>query len=159
MNKPPPETMRILHVEDSSNDTFLLQFSARAAGIPIDWEVITTTDKALSRLKALTQFGSAGGVQLPDLILLDLLVPPQGGFVVLDFIRSQVGLASLPVVVLSGQLNPAVHTRAFELGASEFRLKPSTLDEMTELAHSLPRYRRVEEPAGVAFPLRICTAQ
>ena len=41
--------------------------------------------------------------QTPDLIVLDLGLPAGDGFVVLDFLKKNVDLSSIPVIVLSGR--------------------------------------------------------
>lgn len=42
--------------------------------------------------------------ETPSLVILDLMMPEVDGFKVLEFIRSQPGTASVPVVVISGQM-------------------------------------------------------
>jgi phosphoribosyl 1,2-cyclic phosphodiesterase len=57
--------------------------------------------------------------QAPDLLVLDLLMPVQGGLEVLKIIRSRPSTAALPVVVLTA-MDDEVTTRAgFEFGATD----------------------------------------
>jgi len=65
--------------------------------------------------------------QVPDLLVLDLFMPKQGGLEVLKVLRSSSATAALPVLVLTA-LDDEVNTRAgFELGATDYLTKLSIL--------------------------------
>ncbi len=65
----------------------------------------------------------------PDIIVLDLNLPMVNGFDVLTFVKSSNTLRSIPVVVLTGSLNPSDETKARSLGATSYCLKPSNMGE------------------------------
>jgi DNA-binding response OmpR family regulator len=56
----------------------------------------------------------------PDLILLDLRLPGDDGFSVLEQLRNITDLASIPVIVFSNLRSPQTEERALMLGAREF---------------------------------------
>src|SRR5438128_4973613 len=56
----------------------------------------------------------------PDLILLDLMMPPPDGFAILERLRSDNDEAFLPVIVLTADTNEESKRRALEAGASAF---------------------------------------
>jgi DNA-binding response OmpR family regulator len=58
----------------------------------------------------------------PDLVLLDILLPGQDGFAVLEHLRQAVG-AALPVVILSNYGEPAMVDRGLSLGALAYLVK------------------------------------
>jgi DNA-binding response OmpR family regulator len=61
---------------------------------------------------------------VPDLLVLDLLMPEQGGLEVLQILRSQPATALLPVVVLTA-MGDEINTRSgFALGATDYVTKP-----------------------------------
>jgi DNA-binding response OmpR family regulator len=60
----------------------------------------------------------------PDLILLDLGLPAGDGFSVLENLRANVGMSSIPVVVLSGRDSSTNRSRALKAGAKAFLQKP-----------------------------------
>ena len=60
----------------------------------------------------------------PDLILLDLMMPPPDGFAILESLRAENGESFLPVVVLTADTNEETKRRALEAGATDFLLKP-----------------------------------
>lgn len=61
---------------------------------------------------------------LPDLILLDLLMPPPDGLAVLRSLRSQASEIYLPVIVLTADVNEESKRCALRAGAADFLLKP-----------------------------------
>jgi DNA-binding response OmpR family regulator len=60
----------------------------------------------------------------PDLVVLDLGIPAGDGFVVLDALRTNIHLSSVPVIVLSGRDRRANEERALNAGAKAFLQKP-----------------------------------
>ncbi|HRQ60192.1 MAG TPA: response regulator transcription factor [Alphaproteobacteria bacterium] len=62
-----------------------------------------------------------------DLVLLDIGLPDGSG---LDFIEEIRNVAKIPMVVMSGNPDSAVHVKAFEAGADDFMQKPFHLKEM-----------------------------
>jgi DNA-binding response OmpR family regulator len=61
---------------------------------------------------------------MPDLILLDLGLPAGDGFVVLDRLKTNLTLSSIPVIVLSGRDRRASQERALNAGARAYLQKP-----------------------------------
>jgi CheY-like chemotaxis protein/phosphoribosyl 1,2-cyclic phosphodiesterase len=68
--------------------------------------------------------------ELPDLLVLDLLMPAQGGLEVLKILRSRQASAALPVVVLTA-MDDEVNTRVgFEYGATDYLTKPFSVPQL-----------------------------
>jgi CheY-like chemotaxis protein/phosphoribosyl 1,2-cyclic phosphodiesterase len=68
--------------------------------------------------------------QPPDLLVLDLLMPDQGGLEVLRILRSRTATAGLPVVVLTAMDDEANTRAGFDLGASDYVTKPFTIPQL-----------------------------
>jgi len=68
--------------------------------------------------------------QTPDLIVLDLLMPGQGGLEVLEILRSKPATAALPVVVLTAMDDEANTRAGFELGATDYVTKPFSIPQL-----------------------------
>lgn len=66
----------------------------------------------------------------PDLVLLDLHIPPAGGMQVLQTLRADALLSDVPVIVLSGSRLPADIARVEAAGACRYIEKPYDLDEL-----------------------------
>jgi DNA-binding response OmpR family regulator len=65
----------------------------------------------------------------PDLIVLDLGLPAGDGFVVLDTLKTNLDLSSIPVIVLSGRDRRANEERVLNAGAIAFLQKPVQSNE------------------------------
>ena len=59
-----------------------------------------------------------------QLLVLDLNMPDIGGIEVVEFVRSQDKLRSLPIIIVTTRGDEASRTRALEAGASRFMTKP-----------------------------------
>src|SRR5437867_77971 len=68
--------------------------------------------------------------KLPDLILLDLLLPGFDGFEVCNQLRLTAATAKIPVVLITGRGDSEDQARATELGAVDFISKPFSPQEL-----------------------------
>jgi DNA-binding response OmpR family regulator len=66
----------------------------------------------------------------PDLIILDLGLPAGDGFSVLERLKANDKLSSIPVVVLSGRDRVGNRDRAITAGAKTFLQKPMANDKL-----------------------------
>ena len=123
------DSVEILLLEDNPADAEL--FQAAMAG-PYHVTVAQTGPEALDRL---FQRGKFGKSSRPDLVVLDLNVPLLNGHEVLNVIKSNSNLRSIPVVVFSISDQVEDVKKAYELGACSYIVKPGTLRE-TEKALS-----------------------
>ena len=90
-----------------------------------EYEVISATD------------GEAGlslaGTKLPDLILLDLILPKMNGFDVLKQLKENEKTKNIPVIVLTNLEGVGEIDKAVELGATTYLVKVQyTLKELSE---------------------------
>src|SRR5690554_7179107 len=76
--------------------------------------------------------------QLPDLILLDVLMPDMDGFQVLAEIKRDEALLRLPVVCLTAARDREQLLRAFDAGAVDYVTKPFRSEEHTSELQSRP---------------------
>ncbi len=75
--------------------------------------------------------------ETPDLILLDLMMPEVSGLDILEALRADERMKHLPIVILTGTESAELRTRALNLGATDFLMKPVDVDEL------LPRVRNM----------------
>lgn len=109
--------------------------SARAAGPDV---VLIEDDQAIAEmyrrrlaadgLKVVVAPDAASGLaQLrsaaPGVVLLDIRLPDEDGFHVLQAMRAEPELARVPVLMLSNFGEPSTVRRALELGAQEYMVK------------------------------------
>lgn len=65
---------------------------------------------------------------IPDLILLDVMMPGVNGFEVCRRIREDPSLAEVPIVMVTGFNDDAARSKCFEKGANEVICKPFDRD-------------------------------
>ena len=123
--------IRILLVEDSSEDVLFFKRAASKAGLRCSLEVVQNGQLAIDRL-------SVGSSPRPTHILLDLKMPLVSGLEVLAWIRSHPDVATLPVIILTSSQLSSDSSRANELGVDAFLVKPvsskALLDIVREIA-------------------------
>ena len=78
----------------------------------------------------------------PDLVLLDLIMPPPDGFAILEALRSDAEENFLPVVVLTVDPNEDTKRRALDSGATDFLVKPFDHIEVGLRIRNLLKSRR-----------------
>jgi two-component system, OmpR family, KDP operon response regulator KdpE len=75
--------------------------------------------------------------RVPDLVLLDLGLPGGNGFKVLEKVRASNRSAATPVVVLTGNWEPAFEERALKAGATRFLRKPGEISDLVRTIREL----------------------
>lgn len=123
---------RLLIVDDSKLMRDMVAACLRPLGA-------VTFEFAGSGLEAIERLALAGY----DLVVLDLNMPDVGGIEVIEFVRSQDQLRSLPILVVTTRGDDTSKNRVLEAGASAFLAKPFAPPQI------LDEVRRLLEP-GVA---------
>ena len=103
---------KILIVDDEEKICALLKRQMLALGY--------TPILAENGLSALLQMRK----ELPDLVLLDILMPEMDGYKVLDHMKSDSNLRHIPVIVISGVGGMEDVVRCIEKGADDYLTKP-----------------------------------
>ena len=74
---------------------------------------------------------------VPDLVLVDVMLPGRSGLDVLAEMRGDPALRGVPVIVLSAWQAPEDVERAIAAGADRFLAKPFRVDELAATAQEL----------------------
>ncbi len=123
---------RILVVDDSGADVRLLREAVRDQRIDADLVAVEDGDEAIEHLR--------GDERRPDLILLDLNLPRRNGREVLEVLKSDPELRSIPVIVLSTSSSPVDIADCYARHANSYLVKPLHLDEFGELVRVLDAF-------------------
>ncbi len=124
---------RILVVEDDHDIALLLQYNLEAAGYAV--EHIARGDDAEQLIDE----------AMPDLVLLDWLVPGTSGIELCRRIRSKLKFAKLPIIMMTARTERADRDFAMKLGADDFLTKPFALSDLLARARLL--LARIPTPA------------
>jgi DNA-binding response OmpR family regulator len=68
---------------------------------------------------------------VPDLMLLDIMMPGIDGFVVCEAVLSDDRTSDLPIIMLSARADPESVSKGLRLGAVKYLTKPVAPDELT----------------------------
>lgn len=72
----------------------------------------------------------------PTVILQDLVMPEMDGMRLVRYFRAHPGTREVPLIVLSGEENPAVKAEAFRLGANDYLVKlPDRLEVIARIRY------------------------
>jgi chemosensory pili system protein ChpA (sensor histidine kinase/response regulator) len=116
---PKRDTWNIMVVDDSVSVRRIVSNLIKNAG----WQPTTAKDG----LEALEIIQHAA--QPPDLILLDVEMPRMDGFELTATLRGQEAYKDVPIVMLTSRAGEKHRRRAFEMGISQYLVKPYQ-DEM-----------------------------
>lgn len=130
----------ILLVEDDENDVLLIRRAFSRAGIANPLEIARDGDQALDYLAGDGPYRDRQRYPLPAVVLLDLKLPRRSGLEVLAWLRGQLGLRRLPVVVLTSSNDRGDINRAYDLGANSYLVKPVALGGLLGLVDVLNGY-------------------
>ena len=127
---------RILVVDDEPDMVELVAFNLRAEG----YEVVTAANgtDALNQARAV----------LPDLIVLDLMMPELDGLSVCEILRRLPSTAPIPVIMLTAWKSELTRIIGLDTGAKDYITKPfSPRDLVTRVnnalrSHSEPDLKR-----------------
>ncbi len=83
--------------------------------------------------------------ELPDLILLDLMMPTVSGFEVCERLRADPRAAHLPIIIVSALAQLGAKERALALGADDYLTKPIQRAEVLARVEEMLRVRQLRQ--------------
>jgi CheY-like chemotaxis protein len=129
--------MIILLVEDNEGDIALTHVAFDESGIDGTLEVAHDGLEAVERLYRRGEFADA---QLPDLMLVDLNMPRMDGKELLDVVKQDEALKTIPVVMLTSSQAPGEIRDCYRRHANSYVLKPWGVEQYVEVLKQLERY-------------------
>ena len=132
-----PEPAQILLVEDNPGDIRLTREAFKQGRIDNDLHTVSDGAKALAFLE---QRGEYEDAPWPDLILLDLNLPRTDGGEVLEQLKDDPKLRSIPVIVLTSSQAQEDIVRSYERHANAYLTKPVDPDEFIETVRAFEKF-------------------
>jgi DNA-binding response OmpR family regulator len=120
----------ILIVEDEPSIAEVVELYLRRAGFQVD--AVHDGDAALNRLEK----------HLPDLVVLDVMLPGADGFSILRWLRDR---SDVPVIFITARREEVERIAGLELGADDYVVKPFSPQELVSRVRAVLRRIRREE--------------
>ncbi|MBL8945649.1 MAG: winged helix-turn-helix domain-containing protein [Myxococcales bacterium] len=126
-------------------------------------DIVTTVEHALRRegYRTLSALNGRDAIQLatrepvPDLILLDLMLPDTSGTEICRTLRAAAATRDIPIVMLPARDGEIDRVVGFEVGADDFITKPFSLRELVLRIRAILRRVRtapmIDAPAVIDF--------
>jgi two-component system phosphate regulon response regulator PhoB len=128
---------RILVVEDESALSLLLAYNLEAEGFVVDR--VERGDEAEVRLSEI----------IPDLVILDWMLPGVSGLEVCRRMRAREVTRTLPVIMLTARGEESERVRGLSIGADDYVVKPFSVPELMARVRALLRRARPDRVAGL----------
>ena len=122
---------KILIVDDVEDFVDLLKVKLQSWG----YDVVTAFDG----LQGLEQSRK----ELPDVILLDIMMPKMNGFDMVQALKSDIAIQDIPVVMVSAKNDAETLNRAKTLGVNDYIWKPELRDKLQPVITKLLNQERV----------------
>ncbi|MBB3810727.1 phosphate regulon transcriptional regulator PhoB [Pseudochelatococcus contaminans] len=118
---------RILIVEDEEPLALLLRYNLEAEGYSVD--SVARGDEAEIRLRE----------QVPDLVLLDWMLPGLSGIELCRRVRARGETERLPIIMLTARGDEGERVRGLATGADDYVVKPFSVPELLARVRALLR--------------------
>jgi len=126
---------RILIVEDEEPLTLLLRYNLEAEGYRV--ETLVRGDDADVRLRE----------SVPDLLILDWMLPGVSGIELCRRLRSRTETKALPIIMLTARGEESERVRGLATGADDYIVKPFSVPELLARLKALLRRAKPERTA------------
>jgi len=123
---------RVMVVEDESAIAELISINLRHAGYEV--VIAATADQAQSEIDRV----------LPDLVLLDWMLPGQSGLMLARRWRSEARTRELPIIMLTARAEEADKINGLDAGADDYLTKPFSTNELMARIRAVLRRKAPE---------------
>lgn len=124
---------KILIVDDEESNIMLLESLVKALGYE--------TETAMNGVEAIRKTKSF----MPDLVLLDIMMPEMDGYEVCDQLKSDPETTNIPVVIVTALSDRNSKLKGLNVGANDFLTKPIDRSELTIRVRNLLKIKGYED--------------
>lgn len=116
---------KVLIVDDEPNIVISLEFLMKREGFEVS--IARDGEEALRKVEE----------SVPDLILLDVMMPKKSGFEVCQQLRADPAYAGLKIIMLTAKGRDTEVTKGLDLGADAYMTKPFSTKDLAAQVRSL----------------------
>lgn len=140
---PVSQTLSLLLVEDDPGHARLIEKNLRRAGIHNPVHLMKNGRDIVDYLQQYKDLSSKLGDTEPILILLDLNLPGLSGYQVLEFIKKDEMLRTIPIIILTTTDDPREVEKCYELGCNVYVTKPVDYGDFIDAIQKLGLFLHV----------------
>jgi two-component system, chemotaxis family, response regulator Rcp1 len=129
--------IEILLIEDNPGDVRLTREALQDAKVQ---NIVHVVSDGMEATSFLWRQGKHANAPRPDLILLDLNLPKKSGREVLEEIKLDPSLKSIPVVILTSSANEEDILRSYQLHANCYVTKPVGLEQFMKIVDTIDNF-------------------
>jgi two-component system phosphate regulon response regulator PhoB len=141
---------RVVIIEDERDVARLLEFNLQQAGFAV--QTAGTGGEGLAAIRA----------NVPDVVVLDLMLPDTSGYDVCKEIRADIKLSDVGVLMLTAKGEAEDRILGLEVGADDYVVKPFVVREVvlrvTALANRIAE-RRARPAQSTGTPIKVGTIE
>ena len=132
--------LTILVAEDDENYGIILRKALDEIGRPNPVHILQDGEEVIRYLEGTGKYADRSVFQFPAVMLLDLKMPRNGGFEVLEWLRSHPECPVVPVLVLSSSDVEKDVEKAYRLGAHGYLAKPARYEDLKAMLNDTYRF-------------------
>ncbi|MFN3984490.1 MAG: response regulator transcription factor [Rhodocyclaceae bacterium] len=118
-------THKILIADDEQNIVISLEFLMKREGYEVS--VAQDGDEAVEKIRA----------EMPDLVLLDVMMPRKSGFEVCQEVKGDPSLQAVRILMLTAKGRDTEVAKGLALGADAYMTKPFSTRELVDKVRSM----------------------
>ncbi len=127
---------RILIVEDDVNLRTILRMQLEKAGYEV-----RAAENGEEALRMVAE-------EIPDLVLLDVMMPGMNGYEVCHVLKSDIATANLPVIMLTARSEQEDRIRGLSGGANDYLTKPYEVEELLVRVRNILQWSQLQRAAN-----------
>lgn len=135
-----PKTVTILMADDDEDDGLLVREALAESQFSFNLHIVSNSEELLDYLYNRGLYADKTRATRPGLILLDLNMPIKNGLEVLQEIKTDTSLRTIPVIILSTSEDQQDIYQSYALGANSFITKPVTFVGLVEIMETIGKY-------------------
>lgn len=127
-------SVRVFLIEDDEDIALLIGEALRKEGFSVD------------HFSRAMDFFSRIEKEIPDLVIIDVMLPDLDGFRIARFLKNRPDLSDIPVIFLTARASEEDKLKGFDLGADDYITKPFSMRELVARVNAV--LRRVGKVKG-----------
>ena len=120
----------ILYIDDNKYDAVIVARALAREDLAAELFAVHDGCDAADWLTATGAYADREKHPAPDLLVVDLKMPRNSGFDLMEFVQARRELKKLPIIVYTDSENPADKLKAFQLGANAYVTKDQGTDPL-----------------------------